>query len=227
MEFASLALQFFPSLSSPSEQYSDLLARLFNASVSLQDYSQAYSALMRYSDTALQHSALAILSTHMIDHGYVQELLDYPFIGLKNEVDDILAAKVKRELILNTTSRLPAFKVLYAWRVKQGDFRGAASVMIDRLVTSKAKRPVGLGRGKDIQLEDYLLGINALAVTGSEEEEGWVFVGGEGNTKRSIVRLQDVRRDYQHEMDRRGALEMGRFGIVGGDEDEEDVEMGL
>ena len=106
------------------------------------------------------------------------------------------------------------------------------------------------GKGDDL-LDDYLILINALAIVG--EEDGWVFVGGGGgggghggheakdpkvaSGRRRVVTLQDLRRDYQQELDRRSIIENGRFALVGGeaegagegdveeDEDEDEMDM--
>lgn len=86
---------------------------------------------------------------------------------------------------------------------------------------------------RDAVLETYLAIINLLSCAG----EGWVLSGGkerkgtegggggggavggkaEGG-KRKVVTLEDVRRSYQEELDRRSVLENGRFGFDEGDD---------
>lgn len=82
-------------------------------------------------------------------------------------------------------------------------------------------------------LEGYLAVINLLSCAG----EAWVLSGGKerrgsgvgvagggkgggllGGGKRKVVTLEDVRRKYQEELDRRSVLENGRFGFDEGDE---------
>jgi len=53
------------------------------------------------------------------------------------------------------------------------------------------------------------------------EDKAWVLVEEKGGRKRKVVRLGDVRRGYQEELDRRCVLEGGRFGILGGEEEGE------
>lgn len=78
-------------------------------------------------------------------------------------------------------------------------------------------------------LEGYLAVINLLSCAG----DGWVLSGGkEGRgsgvgagagaggvsvTKRKVVTLEDVRKKYQDELDRRSVMENGRFGFDEGD----------
>ena len=99
--------------------------------------------------------------------------------------------------------------------MKQGDFRGAASALmqrIDNLESSAGKR-----RAASEEEGDWLVLINALAVAGGgKEEEGWVFVEGGAGKKRRVVKLEEVRREYQGFLDRKEGVERGRFGILAG-----------
>lgn len=83
---------------------------------------------------------------------------------------------------------------------------------------------------RDAVLETYLAVINLLSCAG----EGWVLSGGKerkgsgvlggggagtgAGGKRKLVTLEDVRRSYQEELDRRSVLENGRFGFDEGDD---------
>lgn len=82
-------------------------------------------------------------------------------------------------------------------------------------------------------LEAYLVLINTLACLGKEDgwvlaegiaEESWEHGGAVGGgfngaerKRRRIVRLEDVRREYQSELDRRSEMQQGRFPLLGGD----------
>ena len=244
--FAQLALLHQP----PAPARADLLARLFHAALALADYPAAYSALARYADRALQRAALASLITAMRDARCLPELLAWPFLGLARDVDALLAARARdeaRAAVEDPTAAraawgplgvapVPWFRVLHAWRLRRGDTRGAAAVLVQRLEDRRAraaraarKTPMavvggGAARDGDVGLDEYLEGINALALCGDAEEEGWVFVDGEEEgKKRRVVRLTDLRETYQREMDRAAMLDMGRYGLVG---DDEDAEMG-
>jgi nuclear pore complex protein Nup160 len=206
---------------------------------------------MRYTKKDLQHNALKRLVAEMVGKGYATELLALPFAGLKEDVDAILVDGVKREGDGSLTAAvaggevLPYYKLLYAWRIRHGDVRGAVSVLVERFEQRKKRgqrKRVGVLASKsgekerDTVLEEYLVAINALELAG--ENEGWVLVGGSGgkfgqsemrqDEKRKVVTLEDVRKGYQEELDRRSVLETGRFGIVGGfgedDDDEDEME---
>ena len=75
--------------------------------------------------------------------------------------------------------------------------------------------------------------INLLACAG--KDEGWVLSGGSASkvagdgsggvgkpdgAKRKVLTLQDVREEYQGELDRRSVIENGKWGFgFGGDDD--------
>ncbi|MCJ1413338.1 hypothetical protein MMC19_007443 [Ptychographa xylographoides] len=229
--FAHLALQFSASPKASTEAISDLLSRLFHASLLLPDFSTAFVALIRFSDAALQKNCLKRLVTDMVSAGYVNELLALPFAALKEDVDGILTENAKRETIssseVSAVSGLPFYKILYAWRLQQSDMRGAAAVLVERLEHRKElatrKRGFNSDRQGNEVLEEYLVGINALGSV--SEEGGWVLVGGDdvvhGGEKRKVIRLEDVRKDYQEELDRRSVIDSGRFGIVDGTTDDD------
>lgn len=232
--FAQLALQL-STPSHPTDQTSDLLSRLFHASITLSDFDTAYSALVRYTDPALQKSCLHRLVSEMAAQGYVEELLALPFTTLAPAVDSLLAEHAKRELHSPPApgAAVPFHKILYAWRLRRGDLRGAAAVLVERLEAREAqpvrKRAFGAKDEAKGVLEEYLIAINALGLVG--EDGGWVLVGGADGEEsvqaseekrergmRKVVRLEDLRRGYQAELDRRSVLESGRFGIVGEEE---------
>lgn len=185
---------------------------------------------MRYTDSALQSAALAQLISTMIAHDASPQFLRFPFPGLANAVDAILEEKAHKTLDVHAG---PAWhKILYAWRLRRGDFRGAAAVLFERLQrlqrNSSSRSAHGAGvhsqqHGSEGLLDEYLVLMNVLACVG--EGQAWVLAGAEeGGKKRRVVTLEEVRRGYQEELDRRSVLESGRFALVGGEGDGMDVD---
>ncbi|SLM35622.1 nuclear pore complex protein an-nup120 [Lasallia pustulata] len=218
--FASLALQLLPAAKpqSPSDRslHQDLLCRLFHASLRTTAYDSAYTALLRYTDSALQSAALAQLISTMIAQDAASQLLRLPFPGLAAAVDAILEEKAHKTLDVHAG---PAFhKILYAWRLRRGDFRGAAAVLFERLQRLRRSGPREMRSGGEGLLDEYLVLINVLACVG--EGQAWVLAAEEGaEKKRRVVTLEEVRGAYQEELERRSVLESGRFALVGGDGD--------
>ena len=136
-----------------------------------------------------------------------------PWLGLTAEVDAFLAKKTQANIDSTTTATVggvPWYKLLYAYRIKRGDIRGAASVLMAQLearqrqtpsssttstsMKSAILKPRQLGSAarkasEKAVLDEFLVLINALAVVGNdnggdgdgEGKEGWVFVGGSGD----------------------------------------------
>ena len=111
------------------------------------------------------------------------------------------------------------------------DFRGAAAALLPDLIQLQSQHRVKRSAEQSLD-ESYLTVINLLACAG--KEEGWVLSGGstsggEGSvdgpagTKRKMVTLQDVRRGYQKELDRRSVIESGRYDFGGGGGEAMDV----
>ncbi|KAI9872539.1 MAG: hypothetical protein M1830_001507 [Pleopsidium flavum] len=234
-DFARLALQHIRPNDSPSLR-TDLLSRLFYASIQTSRYDEAYSALSRYTDPALRRSALTNLITSLIGANQTPHLLRLPFANnppLHHHVDDTLASLAHKTIDL--ANGPPYHKALYAWRLARNDFRGAAVVLHERLRRLQSNSPTSTTstntkfstslndpKNKAI-LNEYIALINILAST--DPSQAWILAEGQGEgQKRKVLTLEDVRAEYQAELDRRAAIESGRFAFVGaGGADEMDV----
>ncbi|KAF7159600.1 hypothetical protein CNMCM6106_006916 [Aspergillus hiratsukae] len=151
-DFASLALQALASENrterDPAERISmrnDLLSRLFYASLKTCQFDQAYSAMARYEDHALQSSALSSLITGILNasgpglSGF-QQILHFPTSLLPNiatHVDDTLVSLAQKQTSFNSllepgtkwADTPPDYqRILQAYRVARNDYRGAAEI---------------------------------------------------------------------------------------------------
>lgn len=157
-DFARLALQPLESTKLPAQNpdydslRTDLLSRLFHASLKTCQFDQAYSALSRYTDFALQKSALTSLITSILSvsgTAGVQKLLRFPLSltpNLFTHVDETLVSLAKKQALYpvaqsssapwssgfnNNTVTITApdyDRILHAYRVARHDFRGAAEI---------------------------------------------------------------------------------------------------
>lgn len=156
-DFASLALQTLESeLSEQDPEYSvlrtDLLARLFHASLKTCRFDEAYSALTRYSDIALQRSALnSLITTILASSGPgttgLKQILHFPTSlvpNLASYVDETLVSLARKQTSFNSildadndnnksnnkwTDTTPDYqRILQAYRIAQNDYRGAAEI---------------------------------------------------------------------------------------------------
>jgi len=231
-DFANLALQALPripNLAADAETKfrNDLLSRLFSASIATEKLEQAYTTLSLYSNAVLRASALNTFVKTTIAKQQTSYLLSLPFTALAQEVDNILAALASKATTAQEAARYG--RLLYAYRVRRDDFRGAATAvyeLLQRLRASSSSQDHDGDEGGEEVLQCYLTLANLLASVG--EEERWILAetpvaataaGAAGlgrKAKRRVVTLEDVRRGYQEELDRRQVLEKGQFGFVGG-----------
>jgi nuclear pore complex protein Nup160 len=168
----------------------------------------------------------------MCESSYASQLIELPFIGLQDKVDEILAQKCQS--IVDVNVGVPYHKILYSWRIKHNDFRGVAAISLERL-----QRLQHSGEGDHMLGEDgletpvtrqYITLINALSCV--DPKQAWIFseelprtgsgAGMNGHDKkqpsRKVVTLDDVRRSYQEELDRIAAIQNNQFAFAGGDE---------
>lgn len=237
IDFARIALQFATAGSKENfilDLRTELHSRLFNAALQTSRWDIAYSALTLFTNHALQISSLRSLIFRMCETSSASELIDLPFIGLQTAVDDILAQKCLG--IVDVNAGVPYHKILYAWRIKRNDFRGAAAVILERLQklqqSGDGDKALGGGSGVDgLETEvtkQYLMLINALSCV--DPKQAWVLSeppsskpGTAGSSsvisgKRKVVTLDDARRRYQEELDRIAAIENNQFEFEVGDE---------
>lgn len=150
-DFAALALQALDSQAwaeqdpEYSSMRSDLLSRLFHASLRTCQFDQAYSALARYQDLALQRSALSSLVSTIFSvcgpgTAGLQQILRFPVSLVPNiasHIDEILVSLSRKQG--NFSSWLdrdnkdadgsPDYhRVLQAYRIARNDYRGAAEI---------------------------------------------------------------------------------------------------
>jgi nuclear pore complex protein Nup160 len=229
IEFARLSLQFSVGSDEDSnviQLRTEMHSRLFNAAIQTAQYDIAHSILALFKNTALQRTSLRTLVTRMCETAYSNQLTNLPFVGLQNEVDEILAQKC--QTIVDVNIGTPYHKILYAWRIKRNNFRGAAAIALDRL-----QRLQNSGDGDKITSEDgldtavtrqYMSLINALSCV--DPKQAWILaeeipksgINGAKVGKRKLVTLDEIRRAYQDELDRIAAIQNNQFALADGDE---------
>ena len=226
--FAHLALQFTPK--TDTEQSASLLASLFHSSLSLADHDTAYTALIQHPDPP---SLLSTLITTMLTENKAAKLTAFPFPpNLHPAIDTFLLQKARSSPIDTRQHSPPSsnyYQILSSWRLRHHNAQGAAAALLERLhrlpdssyatatIAAATTGATTNGVERDAVLEGYLAVINLLSCAG----EGWVLSGGKERRgsgiliggKRKIVTLEDVRKSYQEELDRRSVIENGRFGF--------------
>lgn len=230
IDFARLSLQFMTIGNHEVRAIllrTEMHSRLFNAAIQTARFELAHSILALFTDHALQHSSLRTLVTKMCESSYASQLAELPFIGLQGTVDEILAQKCQS--IVDVTVGVPYHKILYAWRIKRSDFRGAAAISLERLQrlqqSGDGDKKIGEDGLETLVTRQYIALINALSCV--EPKQAWILseeparkgsTGKNIQPKRKVVTLDDLRRAYQEELDRIAAIQNNQFAFAGGDE---------
>jgi nuclear pore complex protein Nup160 len=203
-----------------------LLGRLFTALTHTGRFAAAHDALAQINNPALRHSNLHTLLTRCIRDDAVPTLLGLPLRDDLALVADQELAKLAKRSMGTANSHLsgpPYHQILFAFRSRRGDFRGAAGLLYMHLQYLTLTNPHAVkDPDDDTLLQAYILLINTLACC--SEEDAWLLAEPiEGvhpaGTKRKLVRLEDVRREYVAELDRRSEIQMGRFPFGADDMD--------
>ncbi|KAH6688151.1 hypothetical protein VD0002_g3950 [Verticillium dahliae] len=228
LEFAGLALQFARSSEDSETVQREMLNRQFVAATTTSRFDVAHSSLLAMEDKAMRHNSLSRLVEKMCTSHYNEELTSLPFPGLHDQIDEILASKCKTTM--EVTAGVPYHQILYSWRISHNDYRGAASVLMDRIQKLKHAGEGDKYQGEDVLdtpvTKQYLLLINALSCV--DAKQAWIFseelppqnsrdTSG-FQAKRKVVTLADLRKQYQDELDRIAAIQNNQFGFEAGDE---------
>ncbi|GAO15099.1 uncharacterized protein UV8b_02390 [Ustilaginoidea virens] len=225
VDFARLATQFLGTSKETSATKVEMLSRLFNAALATCQFELAHTSLLLIQDDALRRSGLRKLVDKMCETRHNIELVSLPFPGMQQDVDDILASHCRNAT--DVTAGFPYHQVLYSWRIKRNNYRGAASVLLDRIqklqLTGEGDRPVGDDILDTSITQQYLVLINALSCV--DPKQAWIFDEGSpaldrnglGGSKRKVVSLGDIRKQYQDELDRIAAIHNNQFGFEASD----------
>lgn len=226
IEFARLAMQFTSARPSPESVKAEMLTRQFSAALATCQFELAHTTLLSIKDQALRSSSLRLLVDKMCETCHNSELVALPFPGMQQEVDEFLAKRCRSAV--DVVRGAHYHQVLYAWRIKRQNMRGAAWVLLDRIQKLKLAGEADKITGDDVLdtpvTRQYLLLINALSCV--DPKQAWVFDEGVAGAvdeatglprKRAVVSLADVRKQYQDELDRIAAIQNNQFGFSADD----------
>ncbi|GAP90493.1 putative DNA repair protein rad51 [Rosellinia necatrix] len=231
VDFARLALQFINKKTKDGHILeTEIQGRLFGGATAVSRFELAHSTLVAMKDQALQHACLRTLIQKMCDNLHNAELVQLSFPGLQGAVDEILARKCQDTV--DVVTGVPYHQILYAWRIKRNNYRGAAAILLDRIHKLRL-----LGEGDQFTNADvldtvitrqYLMLINVMSCV--EQKQAWITAeesprslaaAGRGAPvagKRRVVTLADIRKEYQDELDRIAAIQNNQFGLAADDE---------
>lgn len=141
-------------------------SNLFNSALKLGKYDIAYIALLSIPDMDVQRDCLSTFITDIVEVGYSKQLLNYPFIGLNEIVDQII---LKKAQLTNSTIY---YELLYALNINRSNYGKAATALYECSLKMKNE-----SRYDDQMLRkrtNYLLAtINVLKLL--KPENAWIL----------------------------------------------------
>ncbi|KAK7536119.1 nucleoporin Nup120/160-domain-containing protein [Phyllosticta citribraziliensis] len=234
VQWAEQALIYKEAASHP-KSVQDILSRLFHASVACSNFRSAYGALIRFEDVRLRKASLSSLVKAMVTQHREKALIALPFSHDLDAVDEVLASLARDALNVASGPGESYHRTLYAFRVAKNNYRGAAHALYDQISRLKASA-AALHDPKDSRIVNlFLVLINTLALV--KEDDRYLLVGqregtaadgvglGKQVVKRRLLTLDDIRREYQDELDRVAAMETGRFAFGMAPAGDGDVDM--
>lgn len=186
----------------------ETLNNLFTAYLRAQKWDAAYSVLARWRgpDRSALRESVAQLTRSMYRADETERLLSYPFVGLVGLLDEVISDQARED---TTTSGWAL--VLYSWRLRRKDIRGAAESLWDHIVHVRSH-----SHNSTSIIRPLLLLINVLSMSGVRQ--GWIL----GNQpsedgkigKRKLMGVREIRKMYQEELDRLDEEDRGDFDFV-------------
>ncbi|CCA68133.1 hypothetical protein PIIN_02000 [Serendipita indica DSM 11827] len=200
------------------EPTTDLWYNIFKGELALENFERAYTTLAEMSEQpVLRTNSVTELVTKMCERNKVETLLSFNFVGFADDVEQALGFKARNA---DPLDRPVYSKIYYAWAVKKGDYRAAASTMYQRArILGQQDKPDTDTRFMlmSLQLEAYTVAINALCLL--DPEDAWISlpvydesgelppewrrsnfgidVGERGGNDSEIVELDDMRREME------------------------------
>ncbi|EMR08246.1 hypothetical protein PNEG_03413 [Pneumocystis murina B123] len=146
-----------------STEKEDLYCKMFQTYMAAKMYDNAYLTLLQFQSYDKKCDSLYKLVDAMCEENLSKKLCEYSFLGLSDELDSILHFRAQNMIDVRAN---PCYhKILYSWRIKQGNFRGAASIMYHRLQklrNGSLVKSAGNQEQLDI-IEGYLALLSALS----------------------------------------------------------------
>ncbi|KAG4305315.1 hypothetical protein PORY_001485 [Pneumocystis oryctolagi] len=138
-------------------------SKMFQIYMAAKMYDNAYLTLLQFQSYEKKCDSLYKLVDMMCGENLSEKLCEYSFLDLSDEFDSILYFRAQNMIDVRTS---PCYhKILYSWRIKQGNFQGAASIMYHRLQKLKSSSLIkSAGNQEQIDIiEGYLALLSALS----------------------------------------------------------------
>ncbi|KAH9950096.1 nucleoporin Nup120/160-domain-containing protein [Amylocystis lapponica] len=167
--FSQLALSVAPSGSDTASLWHGVIKSLTDLGL----FEDAYTTLVATPYDRLKRECISHLVYRMCEEHAVERLMAFNFANFADEVEDALSFKAR-----NADPRVRPFysRILYTWYVSRGDYRNAALTMYQRArkLAAVIREPSNFVNLAELQLEAYVVGMNALELT--DQKNAWIVM---------------------------------------------------
>nr|XP_023673218.1 nuclear pore complex protein Nup160 [Paramormyrops kingsleyae] len=151
-----LATMAIPEAAGDTRSQAALRTRIFKHHLDLGHNSQAYEALTQNPDCGRQLDCLRQLVVVLCERSQLQDLVQFPYIGLHDEVVGIIESRARAVDLLTHNY----YELLYAFHINRHNYRKAGTVMYEygMRLGREVRTPLGLHK----QVNCYLAAMNCL-----------------------------------------------------------------
>ncbi|CAL1594807.1 unnamed protein product [Knipowitschia caucasica] len=171
IQLSTLAIS--ESANDPSSQAA-LWTRIFKHHLDLGHNSEAYEALTRNPDSSMQLDCLRQLVVVLCERSQLQDLVQFSYIGLHDEVVNIIESRARSLDLLSHNY----YELLYAFHIQRHNYRKAGTVMLE--LALRLGREVRSRAGLQRQVNCYLSALNCLRLI--RPEYAWIVQPAPGAT---------------------------------------------
>ncbi|OCH95867.1 hypothetical protein OBBRIDRAFT_744376 [Obba rivulosa] len=169
VSFSQLAVSIAPSGADTTDIWHGIIRGLTDLGL----FEDACTALVSTAYERLTRECISLLVYRMCEENAVERLMTLNFAGFADEVEDALSFKAR-----NADPRVRPFysRILYTWYISRGDYRNAAQTMYlrARKVATLMDDPSGFFNVAELQLEAYVLALNALSLV--DKRNAWIVM---------------------------------------------------
>ncbi|XP_069479189.1 nuclear pore complex protein Nup160 [Ambystoma mexicanum] len=143
-----------------------LRIRIFSRYLDLGDNNRAYEALTQVPDPCRQLDCLRQLVVVLCERSQLQDLVEFPFLNLHNEVVGIIEVRARAADLMTHNY----YELLYAFHIYRHNYRKAGTVMFEYGMRLGCE--VRTLRGLQKQVNSYLASLNCLRLI--RPEYAWI-----------------------------------------------------
>jgi hypothetical protein len=141
---------------------------IFNYSIILKKYEDAYSSIINNPDKLKKNSDLRRFINEVINNNRFEILYRYPFTNMINQVDDVLFSKAKTSNMNIDINETNFYEILYSFHCLKGNYIRASTVMYN--CAKRMSNEINSKEQLERQITCYISALNSLKMVSKETQ---------------------------------------------------------